>query len=596
MNRFKTLAAAAAAVLPLLASVVPAQDPGASMPERTRGSILKGEVDNLVRAIRQSAGSLGLEGFGSVRDSARALTAMGHCHRFYSAIDGPVVRPAIQRMFDGRRADGAFADAGDDDQGVQHTTAWVAAALSTMDADRYESDITFCREWLNNRGMKTSPWESEVASVLALSERGMWPEMVGQQAAAPMQRGLPMKDGAPDVPAMINALVTLVACQTANRALDQDAAKAPPTFPPAMQRGADFLLTQQENGVFMVNTPAGKFPDPGLTALGLAALQTKPVALRTDREREVIQRGLDWLLQQQNEDGSFGQQTVNYVTCCAVKALVPTQSQPQVRLALDKAQKFILAIQNSEDRGYEHNDRDYGSIGYGGDERGDLSNLQMAVEALRETGLDADHEAFTKAIVFLQRTQNLKSTNDFKGKVKDESGAVVDVVPGNDGGSAYMPGNSPAGYIDLPDGSKIPRSYGSMTYALLKSYTLAGMKKDDPRIQAAVQWIRANWDLDINPGSDPSLGDKAKYQGLFYYYMVLAQALDVMEIDTVEVTVAEGQAPRAVDWRAELAAKLTSLQAGTGSWVNEKNGRWYENFGLVCTGYAMLALDRCQAR
>ena len=134
---------------------------------------------------------------------------------------------------------------------------------------------------------------------------------------------------------------------------------------------------------------------------------------------------------------------------------------------------------------------------------GDISNLQFAIEALRASGLEQDHEAFAKALVFLQRSQNLRAVNDFSGRVRDE-GEWIEVTPGDDGGSAYYPGNSPAGYVELPDGKKIPRSYGSMTYALLKSYTLAGVKGDDPRVQAAVKWIQDNWTLAVNPGSDPA--------------------------------------------------------------------------------------------
>ena len=101
----------------------------------------------------------------------------------------------------------------------------------------------------------------------------------------------------------------------------------------------------------------------------------------------------------------------------------------------------------------------------------DLSNTQFAVDALRASGLDPEDEAFVKALVFLQRTQNLTSVNEFEDKVRAEDGSWQTVTSGDDGGSAYYPGNSPAGYIDLPDGRRVPRSYGSMTYALLKTYT-----------------------------------------------------------------------------------------------------------------------------
>ena len=44
------------------------------------------------------------------------------------------------------------------------------------------------------------------------------------------------------------------------------------------------------------------------------------------------------------------------------------------------------------------------------------------------------------------------------------------------------------------------RSLGAMTYGGLKSFLYAGVKKDDPRVQGAVKWIRAHYTLEENPG------------------------------------------------------------------------------------------------
>ena len=44
------------------------------------------------------------------------------------------------------------------------------------------------------------------------------------------------------------------------------------------------------------------------------------------------------------------------------------------------------------------------------------------------------------------------------------------------------------------------RSYASMTYAGLKSMIYAGVDGDDQRVQAAVSWIKKNYDLSENPG------------------------------------------------------------------------------------------------
>ncbi len=137
-----------------------------------------------------------------------------------------------------------------------------------------------------------------------------------------------------------------------------------------------------------------------------------------------------------------------------------------------------------------------------------------------------------------------------------------------------------------PDDTVIARSYGSMTYALLKCYALAGLKGDDPRVAAALGWLQQNWRLDANPGAAPELGPKAQFQGLYYYYLLMAQALSAAGIDQLTVDGAK------VDWRAGLRAQLAKVQQADGSWVNGQNGRWMESSKLLCTAYALLALAR----
>ncbi|MCA8948984.1 MAG: terpene cyclase/mutase family protein, partial [Planctomycetes bacterium] len=411
-----------------------------------------------------------------------------------------------------------------------------------------------------------------------------------------------------------DALVELVAAQFANRQLDRrsdPAGAGVAVFTATQQRAFDWLLAQQKDGVFSVNFGGQMYPDPSLTGFGLLALQTKPRAMRSDGEQNVIESGLRWLLAQQRDDGTFGEDMANYTTCVAVAAL-SRWDDPAVAPAMQKAQKAILAFQHLESTGFRRGDRDYGSIGYGDSQRGDLSNLHFSIGALRATGLPADDEALQKAIVFLQRTQNLKSVNDFKGRIPDPSNdsELVTAVSGNDGGATYYPGDSNAGYDVQPDGSVVARSYGSMTYALLKAYTLLGLSGSDPRVQAAVDWIRDHWSLETNPGADPSLGEKAKYQGVFYGYMVLAQALAAAGIDELEVAqeggaqkevgqkAAAGDADAAaatarIDWRHALRQHLERTQQQDGTWVNDKNGRWMEDRPLLCTCYALVALELC---
>ena len=81
---------------------------------------------------------------------------------------------------------------------------------------------------------------------------------------------------------------------------------------------------------------------------------------------------------------------------------------------------------------------------------------------------------------------------------------------------------------------------------------------------------------------------------MMYYYTVMAQALAVAGVDEIELPTEAGNEPRKVDWRKSLRTHLEGLQAQDGSWLNQKNGRWWEDQALVCTFYALLALDHCR--
>jgi squalene-hopene/tetraprenyl-beta-curcumene cyclase len=191
-------------------------------------------------------------------------------------------------------------------------------------------------------------------------------------------------------------------------------------------------------------------------------------------------------------------------------------------------------------------------------------------------GNDKDDEAVQKALKFVLRTQNLS------GHGNDTPFAPNKVGGENkqgDGGFYYTPaagGQSKAG--EAADGGL--RSYGSMTYAGLKSMIYAGLTADDPRVAAAMNFIRANYTLEDNP----NMGK----QGLFYYYHTFAKALDVAGVEILDD--ADGM-PHA--WREELAKKLISMQQSDGSWVNDGSERWMEGDRQLVTAYALLALAHC---
>jgi squalene-hopene/tetraprenyl-beta-curcumene cyclase len=296
--------------------------------------------------------------------------------------------------------------------------------------------------------------------------------------------------------------------------------------------------------------------------------------------------GLDYLGSLQQEDGSIHEgQLANYVTSAAVLALVRGERAAD-QSRIQRALAFLRALQADEGEGYSPGERFYGGMGYGGDERPDLSNLQMALEALHAGGTPPSDPAFQKALAFLQRCQNRSESNDLVVVVDGKT-----IAAGNDGGAGYAPGDSKAGFVTLPDGREIPRSYGSMSYALLKGYLFAGLSRDDARVQAAWRWLRENYTLDVNPGFEASDDPTAAYQGLFYYFYTMAKALDLFG----ETTLVDA-AGVAHDWRSELAGRLVALQRKDGSWVNENAARWFEGNPVLATSYAMLTLDTVRGK
>ena len=116
-----------------------------------------------------------------------------------------------------------------------------------------------------------------------------------------------------------------------------------------------------------------------------------------------------------------------------------------------------------------------------------------------------------------------------------------------------------------------------MTYAGLKSMIYANVKKDDPRVKAAVRWIREHYTLQENVGVGK--------QGLFYNYHTMAKALAAYG---QEVLVDRRGVPH--PWRIELINKLLSLQAEDGHWVNTED-RWWEGNPDLVTAYSILAMQ-----
>ena len=335
----------------------------------------------------------------------------------------------------------------------------------------------------------------------------------------------------------------------------------------AIGRGLSFLKAKGQAADGSFSRSAG----PGVTALVTTAILKHGVSA----DDPTVQRALKWLEGFQREDGGIHREGTfyrNYETCLAILCFVEANADGRYDELLAKADAFVKGLQWDEDHGKSESDYAFGGQGYGKHKRADLSNTSFFVEALTATGNNEDCEAIQKALVFISRCQNLESqhnTTPFPAKNPD-------------GGMIYTPdvgGYSQAG--KTANGGL--RSYGSMTYAGLKSMIFAGLGPEDKRVKAAVEWIRAHYDLEMNPGMGKA--------GLYYYYHTFAKALDALGQESVSDLDGETH-----DWRSELSQELVTRQQQDGSWINEGNERWMEGDPNLVTGYALLALAYCRPK
>jgi squalene-hopene/tetraprenyl-beta-curcumene cyclase len=316
----------------------------------------------------------------------------------------------------------------------------------------------------------------------------------------------------------------------------------------AIDKGLAWLEKEQNTNGFWSTAD-----HPAITSLVLIANEGRPD--KPNAQTETVKKGYAYLTSCAKPDGGIYRSDLpSYNTSVALTALCAANRAEYTPIIL-KARQFLIGFQYES---ADANDPLNGGIGYGTkDKTPDLSNTSLALEALYYSKqyiedkniLDGKDLNWQAAIHFIESCQNLPSQNHLKWASDD---------PLNKGGFIYAPGNS-------------------MSYAGLLSFIYADLRQDDPRLDAVMEWLRANYTLAENPG----MGQ----QGLFYYYHTMAKALTLYGGDAIETK--EG---KKVKWREELALKLIDLQQANGSWANA-SGRWFEKDPDLVTAYAVIALD-----
>lgn len=314
--------------------------------------------------------------------------------------------------------------------------------------------------------------------------------------------------------------------------------------------------------------------EPGITALIIAAM-TRTGQPPTD---PVIVKAVQYIESSIKPDGGiYNRGLANYTTSLAIMALKEVNKDKKYDAAIASATKFLRTLQYG-DGDVNESDVKFGGAGY--DKKGtrggpDLSNTHFFMEALLAGGAGKDDPSIKKALSFLSRVQNLP------GEFNDQEFAKK-ATEDDKGGFIYNPAaaNDPNSNKRTASGGL--RSEGGMTYAGLKSFLYAGVSQNDPRVKAAVSWIRRHYTLQENPGLGQS--------GLYYYYHVFAKAMDALGEEPFVDSKGDKH-----DWRKELFEVLKAKQKADGSWVND-NRDFAENLPELATAFALLALSYCKAK
>jgi len=206
----------------------------------------------------------------------------------------------------------------------------------------------------------------------------------------------------------------------------------------SLKQAHEFLLNSQ--------LPNGSWKnEPAVTSLVLYSFLLYPTYNPDERTEEALRKGFAYLETFVKPDGGiYRNEYRNYTTAVCLLAFAESK-EDKYKHVVKNAKNFLVGFQLDEGEGITKDHKFYGGIGYGGDDRPDLSNLQFALEAIKAA---EDYEArysqiipssatqveneqtelglhWRKALVFLARCQNDKTVNDMP-YAEDDGGFIYE--------------------------------------------------------------------------------------------------------------------------------------------------------------------------
>ncbi|MCG9128933.1 hypothetical protein JT359_15190 [Candidatus Poribacteria bacterium] len=303
-----------------------------------------------------------------------------------------------------------------------------------------------------------------------------------------------------------------------------------------LQCGAEnqIILSCYSCGASLKGLPENFIPGP-VWNFGEDRIQETSLALQTlfasgkTTSDQSVKNGLDFLLAENWNELAVYQYAV------LIPVLVATQNpeyRERVQFAINQLVEKQLPVKGSEFA----DARDDGGWGYGYTADGAHMNMVIyALYAAKQWNIDIPQQTWERAEKWIGRNQT------------DTGGWLYNLV---DDGSPWAIG-----------------VYGSMTATGLWALRACGVSVEDTKIQNGIEWIRDNWTLTRNPGSN---------SWLYYYLLSLQRFSDIPpKIDTIA----------GHDWYNEISAMMVSEQ--------QPDGRWHgAESDFLATCFAVMTLSR----
>ena len=273
-----------------------------------------------------------------------------------------------------------------------------------------------------------------------------------------------------------------------------------------------------------------------------------------DESDPTISKAINYILSNQQADGSIWNHESNYETSLAILPLVATHNSSYDD-NITTARNFLVDIQNDGSEGINESNWTYGGWGYGANSStwSDLSNTQWSLMGLDAANLSETSGTWNNATLYVTRCQNWQATNPY---------AVT-----NDGGFTYQPPNTSMAW---GCGGDPGQSYGAMSAAGVWSLRLCGVDTSDQRVQKGLNWLRDNY-APIDTVGNPCYGDTY----LYYYLLSFAKTLIMTEIPSGS-------------WQETASQDITDYIVSQ----QHDDGHWSSNEGdLFATEQAILALQ-----